>query len=294
MEKLVWNYSRPGIHDDQIELFLEPYKKRKDPWWRSLPEVMFGHSSFANFYKEKVKSLYVPNTKENAALKRRYKNSNTPSSAKWCPGIFNDFLDKCYLVKAPCDIYVKVDFGETPASAFRYYHEFANPKFGHLTTHGTQQWVGDPKKCAISGSVNFKFCFPVIVNSNSPLMFCPPQYHQKVTTFETMLGVLDVPYNILGRNFRGTGFQLNLNTLLKFPHVNGVETPVKEIFIQTGSILAYMWCPNRLKMEKDDKLESYGRTRMCPMKKFFGKSTNTSKAEDPLDDSYSINSSINS
>jgi hypothetical protein len=293
MEKLVWNWSRYGLTDEMIELFIEPYKKRKDPWWTSLPEVMFNHKSFANFYKKKVQAIFAPDTKENALFKRKYKNSNTPSSAKWCPGIFNDFLDKCYLIKAPCDIYVKIDFGKTANSTFRYYTEFANPKFGHIATHGRQQWVGDPAKCAISGSVNFKFCFPVIINSNSPLMFCPPQYHQKVIPFETMLGVLDIPYNILNRNFRNTGFQLNLNTLLQFPNDN----PVKEIFIQAGTILSYMWCHNRLKMEKDENLLTYGRTRMCPMRKFFGTSEKEPKEEskeDPLDDSYSVNASTKS
>jgi len=219
--------------DEDISLFIEPHSKNKNKWWLSL-------NSVANFYKTH-KDVFSENAKNFFQSNTDIVPINSSATAKTCPAIGVGLLDRAFLIKAPCDIYISF----SPEGG--YYFDIKSMKQMNISSHPLDQFYSKQDN-PFDGYTNIKFELPIILDAkNNDYLFLDAQYHKHNNPFK-------VVYGVINQNRK----PLNVNVLFKIPN------EITNYHIKAGTVLCYLWSPKKLKLKRNTNLKEK------KSNKFFG------------------------
>jgi len=218
-----------------IEDYLEKHNKKKNLWWKSLKGINQVFNTHLDILYENASKFFEG--------KEQNSDNWTPKTAKSCPAIGNSFLNKIFLVKAPCDIFLSIQengsfYYQTPEGGFLTVESHAKDQF-----HTTENNI-------FEGYLNIKFCFPILLSSKKCFMFLDPQYHTPDNGIKVLNGVIENEH---------LPQPLNINTVIKMDELE------KHFLIKKGTVLCYLWSPNELHLKHNKDL------KLKPKSTFFGR-----------------------
>lgn len=217
-----------------IDDYLEKHNKKNNDWWKSLSGVGGVFNTHLEWFRDSAKK-YFDGNHHNA-----YKG--TPLTAKTCPAIGKGFLDKIFLIKLPCDMFIEI------SNDGQYYYQLPDTSIMSMNTHPTHQFHSKENNI-FENYVNIKFQFPIHISAgNNPLLYLDPQYHNFESEFKILNGVIDPKYQPQ---------ELNVNTLVK------IEKQNKHFMLKKGTVLGYLWTPKQLTIRENKKLKLKTTTRFA-------------------------------
>lgn len=231
LKKYEWNWTSNDFMDEDFDKFIEVSKKTKNDWWKSLD------SFHLKTYAEHFKSVATHYFKTGELAEK-----HTTATAKTCPAITTGLLDKCILIKAPCDAYISINNNGVA------YWNIKSPEDLNIESHATHQFWSKEKN-PFENKINFKFSIPIIFDfKGDTTMFLQPQFHKQNYPFQVVNGSVNVRRKMQ-----------NVNVLIDIPKQQ------TEYYIKEGTVLAYLWLDNKnIFLEKNEKLRNLPNTR------FFG------------------------
>ena len=230
VKKYNWNWTTNRFMDEDIELFIEVSKKNKNLWWQNLQPIKF-FKNHKEYFKELAMNYFQSG-----------QNIDTPSTlatAKTCPAIGNGLLNKCILIKAPCDFSISIEVDG------RIFWHIKQPEMISINPHPKSQFHTE-KHNPFLNKINIKFSLPIFLHmKGDTYMFLQPQFHQQNYPFEVVCGSVNK-----------RRIHLNVNTIIDIPKEK------TEYHIKAGTVLSYLWLDNKnIVLEKNEKLKDMLTTR---------------------------------
>jgi hypothetical protein len=217
--------------DEYIGLYLEQSARTACPWHRALQTLADTRLSVREHYSN-IKHKFFAGEIDRATLARGLEP--VAATAKVCPAI-TGVLENSYLVKTPSEIHISID------SSGDFLANSASKRLLNIMAHPAKQYVAEGSEL-FKDSINLKFELPVLLNSSRvPYVFLQPSYH-------TPMDWVIPPGAIWGRETLTQ--QLNVNTFFRIP-----ESGVRDIHIRAGTVLAYIWFPEPLKLEYSNRIQ---------------------------------------
>jgi len=243
MKELEWRFTEEWeyrLSEDFITEVLEVSEPKTNCWWSNMKTFVDGYTSWKQGFHSVIQNL-------RRGIEDDF--ANTQTTAKLCPAIREGILNKVILIKMPNDLIISKDetgnFGEVGSTSFV-----------KLGSHPPKQWYTE-KGNPFENKMNIKFQFPIYTRTEKelPWMFLHPQYHKQNLPFEVLNGVIE------GKNTKGQF--LTLNTVAEIPKEQ--ET----IMIKKGTIMAYMWLPEKVKLKYNPKMNFKHQTTFSGLQHSF-------------------------
>ena len=243
MKELEWRFTGEWVDklsEDFITEVLEVSEPKKNCWWSNMKAFADGNTSWKQRFHDVI---------NNIRQGREDSFAETFTTAKLCPAIREGILNKVVLIKMPNDLIISKDetgrFGHTGCSGFV-----------DVGAHSPKQWHTE-KDNPFENKFNMKFQFPIYTRTEKelPWMFLHPQYHKQDLPFEVLNGVIE------GKNTKGQF--LALNTMAEIPKEQ--ET----IMIKKGTVIAYMWLPEKVKLKYNPKMKIKHQTTFSGLQHSF-------------------------
>jgi len=239
MKYLEWNYKFDWLSEDDLPSFLEKCSKSKVPWWKNLKPFVGLFKNHMQYFAEKAMAYF-----SNIEIKQ---DEGIITTVKSCPAITDGILDKCFLVKAPCDIFIAI-------KDYKFYYEVPEASLLKVTSHSHEQFYTE-KDNPFENKMNIKFELPLTIGIKKvPYIFLHPQYHKQ-----------DYPFEVLNGSLDGTIFDrhaLNINTMID------INKAPKEMLIKKGTVLAYLWTAESLELKRNTKLKERYFTSLVSKRKY--------------------------
>lgn len=217
-------FNDKDLAEQIVEDILVPSSPKSSCWWSNLKLNLFGFKNRFEYVKSQHKE-YLAGVGDGRA-------QEATSTIKACPAV-GDILSNSFLIKSPADIAVTVD------SSMRFVVSTANELIS-VQNHSIEQFHSEEHNI-FEGKMNLKFKLPIIIRTdNIPLMFLQPMFHNNVD-YTVVNGTISGKYT--------KGQPLNINILIDIP--KGDEQVV--YYIKAGDILAYLWSPEKLKLQHSEK-----------------------------------------
>ena len=229
MKKFYYRFTAQHLEEqykDIIDDYISTGKTSKCPWHNALTPLSNGISSIKQ---------YLGLESKNIINKGFTSNSRAQTTMKVCPGI-NDILNNCLLIKLPTDLHLTLHDNGTK---FIWKTPDGTPCI-EIESHHPDQWTPkDPNLNLFKNKQNIKFMFPLQIGSDVPYIFLQPQFHNNVP-FTVINGAVDGKYK--------KSNNLNINT---FFECTGND---ENYFLKAGTVIAYIWFPEKVKMVYNNKL----------------------------------------
>jgi hypothetical protein len=243
MKKLYYDFVgyMKGNDPSNIDLYLSKYSKKSCPFSKMGVFVQDRYKSVTKSFKDAFNAALSNKISiENyTQIKSELVNSKT---IKVCPAV-NTLLENCFLYKAPCDIKVVIN-------GKHFDLLLSDERMLDFGGHSTEQHSDKYGDNVFGDQLNIKFKPPFKLKCNSKLMWIQPVFHGN-QPWTVVPGLID-------ENYMSSGQSAYLNLL--FPLSN--ETKVYNI--KAGTVLAYIWSPDKLTLQESKYNIEYFR------RKFFG------------------------
>jgi hypothetical protein len=223
---------------DICEMFIS---KGIPPWYKNMNTYIMSdkHSYWKHWLS--VYNAFMANRISKDSVEREFFNqrlANGSSTIKKCPGI-KSLLSTTLVLKAPCEMYIQIKEGRVEST------HTADSDLCEIRQHDDSQFKYDNGQ-VFSNKKNIKFAMGIKFSLNATTVWMPPSYHKHNNNIETLPAVLESDYSYFQ--------ELNINTL--------VDVSIdKDIHIQKGDALAYLWTDSPIKFKfnpnlKDSRVKS--------------------------------------
>ena len=221
---------------EHIDKFLTKTYPNDSIWYKSLPTYFTSTArNFKDHWKYYIKQL--ENKKINSIdveqeFFQHTHDTDESRTAKRCAGILSLFK-KSYTVKFPCELFVEIKDHQ-----IRSIH-VPNKKLIHVVSHDDGSFKPqNPSANIFQNKKSLKIVLPVYISTEIPYVFLNPSYHNTLP-FDVLPASIDNEYTKIQ--------DLTVHTLVDV-------SEDRDIMINEGDALAYMWFAENTKLKFNEKL----------------------------------------
>jgi hypothetical protein len=239
--KLYYMFTDEELHSkskDYLPQFIQGPSITSSCWFSSMPANVSKYLTGKNFKStNKLMSYLAKKMSRGDTHAGDLFEYRSYSTIKVCPAV-QEVLKTSHLILAPCDIHISIFKDGTWVSKVP-----DGRLLSILGDHPREQLTPlDTVHDLFKGRTVIKFKLPIIigVDNDAPWIFLQPHYHNNIP-IEVLNGVVSGKYS--------KDQELNIITLVDISKEENYTIDIKK-----GEVLAYLWSPTPLKLEKRDSL----------------------------------------